>query len=88
VREAIELARLKADLKKEDMKVREIHPSLSFQDLMALLQMLGQGGGMTAAQQRLLDEKTGLTEDIRLSLLGSGKPEMLFDERPYQFGDR
>lgn len=88
LREAIEMARVKADLKKEDMKVREIHPSLSFQDLVALLQMLWQGGGMTAAQQRLLDEKTGLTEDIRLGLLGSGKPEMLFDERPYQFGDR
>jgi protease-4 len=88
LREAIELARVKADLRKEDMKVSEIHPSLSIEDLIALLQMLGQGGGMTAAQQRLLEQKTGLTEDIRLSLMGSGKPEMLFDERPYQFGDR
>ncbi|MDO8282620.1 MAG: hypothetical protein Q7U10_08380, partial [Thermodesulfovibrionia bacterium] len=84
LRDAIELARQKADLRKDDMKIREIHPEFSFADMLQLLQLLGQGGGMTAAQQRLFDQQTGLSQDLRLSILGSGKPEMLLDDTPYQ----
>ena len=84
LRDAIELARQKADLRKDDMKIREIHPEFNFADMLQLLQLLGQGGGMTAAQQRLFDQQTGLSQDLRLSILGSGKPEMLLDDTPYQ----
>lgn len=84
LRDGIELARLKADLKKEDVKIKEIHPELSFEDIIQLLQMLRQGGGMSAAQQRLFAEQVGLTQDMRLSILGSGKPELLLDDQPYQ----
>lgn len=84
LRDAIEVARVKADLKQDDVKIREIHPELSFQDFIMLMQMLGQGGGMSAAQQRMFEEQVGLSQDLRLSILGSGKPEMLFDDQPFQ----
>jgi ClpP class serine protease len=84
LRDGIELARLKAKLKKDDVKIREVYPSLSFEDIIQLMQMLGQGGGMSAAQQRLFQEQVGLTQDMRLSIMGSGKPEMLIDDQPYQ----
>ena len=84
LRDAIELARQKAGLDKADMRVREIHPELSMADLFQLMQLMGQGGGMTAAQRRLFEQQTGLGKDLRLEILGSGKPELLIDDEPYQ----
>jgi|GEM_PF-2477612 len=82
LQDAIRVAMHKAGLKEEDVKVREIHPELGFQDLMLLMGGVGQGMSMTETQQKMMADRLNLTKELRLQILGSGKPELLIDDEP------
>lgn len=83
LQDAIDIALLKAELDKEDMDLRQIHPEFSFEDLIKMLSMLGQGGLSTAREQLML-EQIGLSDQARIDLLGTARPELLFDDEPFR----
>lgn len=82
LQDAIRIATHKAGLKEKNVKVREIHPELGFQDLLLLMSGMGQGMNLTASMDRLMAERLNFSQDLRVQILASGKPELLMDDQP------
>ncbi len=81
LQDAIRIAMHRAGLKEENVKVREVHPDLSFQDLMLLMGGMGQGMSLKGSMDHMLADRLNFSQDLRVQILGSGKPELLMDDQ-------